>query len=111
IQGHYQVSLYDYQGTEDPDASWLLACNERSPHGFNLARYCNPSVDALLERAAASFDRATRIAAYSQVQKRIAADLPYYFICQISEVDVIPTNLQGYQRPLLSPFNSVASWR
>ena len=111
IQGNYQVSLYDYQGTEDPDASWLLACNERSPHGFNLARYCNPSVDALLERAAASFDRATRIAAYSQVQKRIAADLPYYFICQISEVDVIPTNLQGYQRPLLSPFNSVASWR
>ena len=111
LQGRYQLSLYDYQGTVDPDASWLLACDQRSPHGFNVARYCNAGVDSLLEAAAASFDRATRIASYDQVQRRIAADLPYYFICQISEVDVIPTSLQGYRRPLLSPFNSVASWR
>ncbi len=110
IQGHYQLSLYDYQGTVDPDASWLLACDQRSPHGFNIARYCNASVDILLERAAESFDRATRIAAYSRVQRQITADLPYYFICQISEVDVMPNSLQGYQRPVLSPFNSAASW-
>lgn len=111
MQGHYQLSLYDYQATVDPDVSWLLGCDQRSPHGFNLSRYCNASVDALLKTAAASFDRATRVAAYSKVQKQIAADLPYYFICQISEVDVIPTTLAGYQPPLLSPFNSVASWR
>jgi peptide/nickel transport system substrate-binding protein len=111
IQGRYQVSLYDYQGTVDPDASWALGCKQRAPHGFNVSRYCNASVDALLEHAASSFDPAVRLAAYSRVQRQIANDLPYYFICQISEVDVIPTSLQGYQRPLLSPFNSVASWR
>jgi hypothetical protein len=44
------------------------------------------------------------------VQRQIVNDLPYDFICQISEVDVIPSDLGGFGRPLLSPFNSVASW-
>ncbi|HTV92448.1 MAG TPA: peptide ABC transporter substrate-binding protein [Verrucomicrobiae bacterium] len=111
MQGHYQLSLYDYQAQVDPDVSWLLECDQRSPHGFNLSRYCNQTVDMLLKRATASFDRATRIAAYDAIQRQIVNDLPYYFICQVSEVDVIPMSLQGYQRPMLSPFNSVASWR
>jgi peptide/nickel transport system substrate-binding protein len=111
MQGHYQLSLYDYQAQVDPDISWLLGCDQRSPHGFNVSRYCNQAVAALLKHAAASFDRATRIADYGAIQRQIVNDLPYYFICQVSEVDVIPMSLQGYQRPMLSPFNSVASWR
>jgi peptide/nickel transport system substrate-binding protein len=111
IQGHYQIALYDVQATYDPDASWYLACDQRAPHGFNLARYCNRTVDALLHRAAATFDRAERIAAYHRVQQLIASDLPYDFLCQISEVDVIPSSLRGYADPILSPFNSVSSWR
>jgi peptide/nickel transport system substrate-binding protein len=110
LGGHYEVSLYDYQGTYDPDATWLLACSERAPNGFNVARYCNPQVDALLQRGAASYDRARRIAAYATIQQLLAADLPYDFICQISEVDVTPDDLGGFAPPLLSPFNSASSW-
>lgn len=110
MQGRTQLTLYDYQGTYDPDASWLLACDQRSPHGFDLSRYCNPAVDALLRTGAASYDRATRVAAYRAVQRTIAHDLPYDFLCQISEVDVLPADLGGYSPPLLSPFNSVAGW-
>ena len=111
MQGHYQVSLYDYQASQDPDASWLLSCDQKAPSGFDIARYCSAKVDALLRQGAATFDRAQRIAAYHAVQQQIAYDLPYFFICQISEVDVIPSNLRGYARPLLSPFASVASWK
>ncbi len=111
IQGHYQVTLYDYQATYDPDVSWLLACDQRGPHGFNDTRFCDPQVDALLARGASSYDRSTRSAAYRAIQRRLADQLPYAFLCQISEVDVIPDNLRGFAPPLLSPFNSVASWR
>lgn len=111
MQGHYQISLYDYQSSWDPDASWVLACDQRAPHGFNMARYCNPALDRLMERAAASFDRATRIAVSRAIERRVAEDQPYYFICQISEVDVIPKGLDGFERPLTSPFNSAARWR
>jgi peptide/nickel transport system substrate-binding protein len=111
MQGHYQVALYDYQASQDPDAAWLLGCDQKAPHGFDIARYCNARVDALLAQGSATFDRAKRIAAYHAVQQQIVHDLPYFFICQISEVDVVPLNLRGYDRPLLSPFLSVAKWK
>lgn len=110
LGGRYQISLYDYQGTGDPDPTWLLGCSERAPNGFDIARYCSTYVDSLLARAAASYDRAQRIALYARVQERIATDLPYDFLCQISEVDVVPDDLGGFARPLLSPFNSASSW-
>jgi hypothetical protein len=36
--------------------------------------------------------------------------MPYDFLCQGSEIDVIPSRLEGYEHPLLSPYNSVARW-
>ena len=39
-QGRFQVALLPYQSTYDPDASWLLSCDQRAPGGFNFARYC-----------------------------------------------------------------------
>lgn len=110
-RGRFQVGLYAYQASFDPDASWLLACAQRSPHGFNHARYCNPAVDRALAAGIATFDRSARRRAYDFVQRRILADLPYDFLCQVSEVDVIPNRLQGYDRPLLAPYDSVAHWR
>ncbi len=111
MQGRYQITLYDYQATYDPDVSWLLACNQRGPNGFNDTRFCDPQVDTLLARGASSYDRSTRTAAYREIQRRLVDALPYAFLCQISEVDVIPNNLRGFAPPLLSPFNSVAAWR
>jgi peptide/nickel transport system substrate-binding protein len=109
-QGRYQIALYGYQSSYDPDVSWLLACSQRGPHGFNDARYCNAAVDRALRDAAASFDRATRARDYRFVQRQILTDLPYEFLCQISEIDVIPSRLQGYDPPLLSPFRTIARW-
>lgn len=109
--GRYQVALYSYQSSYDPDATWLLSCGQRAPKGFNHARYCNPDVDRALARAAASFDPSVRRRAYGFVQRQLVADMPYDFLCQVSEVDVLPSALQGYERPLLSPYNSVARWR
>ncbi len=110
-QGTYQVALTMYQSSYDPDVSWLLACDQRQPHGFNDARYCSAAVDRALRVGATSFDRATRLRAYALVQRRLLADLPYDFLCQVSEIDVVPSSLRGYDRPLLSPFVSAARWR
>lgn len=110
-QGRFQIALYGYQSSYDPDASWLLSCAQRGPNGFNDARYCNPAVDRALERGAASFDRSVRRRAYGFIQRRLLADVPYDFLCQVSEIDVLPARLKGYDRPLLSPYASVARWR
>lgn len=111
LGAHFQVSLYDYQGSFDPDVSWFLACDERAPSGFNMSGYCDAQTDRLLAQAASSFDRSVRLADYSAVQRRVQAAVPYVMLCQISEVDVIPSGLRGFAQPLLSPFNSAGSWR
>jgi ABC-type transport system substrate-binding protein len=110
LQGRFQMQIYDYSSNYDPDASWLLACDQRSPAGFNIARYCDAGVDEMLTRATDVFERPARRAAYASVQRRISEDLPYFFLAQASEIDVIPASLEGYQKPLLSPFNSVGDW-
>ena len=110
MQGRYQLSLYDYHSNYDPDASWLLACDQRSPGGFNEARYCNPVMDRAFVNATSVYDRPARRRVYRGVQQAVVRDMPYFFLAQASEIDVIPSALQRYERPLLSPFNSVARW-
>jgi peptide/nickel transport system substrate-binding protein len=110
-QGRFQVALVSYQSDYDPDASWLLSCGVRAPGGSNYARYCDPAVDRALELGVDMVDRAARRRAYSFIQRRLLSDIPYDFLCQISEVDVLPLRLEGYESPLLSPYNSVARWR
>jgi peptide/nickel transport system substrate-binding protein len=109
-QGRFQVALVSYLSTYDPDASWLLSCNQRAPEGFNFARYCNPAIDHALQRGIYLFDRGARRRTYSFVQRQLLTDMPYDFLCQRSEIDVIPSRLAGYEHPLLSPYNSVARW-
>lgn len=111
VRGTFQVALYSYQSAYDPDASWLLACSQREPNGFNDARYCNPAVDRALQRGVVAFGRNARRRAYRFVQRQLLADMPYAFLCQVSEIDVIPAGLKGYARPLLSPYVSIARWR
>jgi peptide/nickel transport system substrate-binding protein len=110
-QGRFQVALASYQSNYDPDASWLLSCDQRAPHGSNYARYCDPAVDRALLRGVYGLDRAARRRAYSFVQRQLLTDVPYDFLCQVSEVDVLPLRLEGYESPLLSPYDSVARWR
>jgi len=45
----------------------------------NTQRYCNPEVDALLDKAGQENDQAKRVAYYSEAQKLIAQDVPIYF--------------------------------
>jgi peptide/nickel transport system substrate-binding protein len=110
MQGRYQMQLYDYHSNYDPDAAWLYACDQRSPNGFNDARYCNASVDRKLREASSVYERSARTSLYAQVQPVVARELPYFFLCQASEIDVVPADLQHFDRPLLSAFNSVARW-
>ena len=110
-QGRFQVAVASYQSDYDPDASWLLSCGRRAPGGANYARYCDPAVDRALQLGVDVMDRAARRRVYSFVQHRLLTNVPYDFLCQISEVDVLPLRLKGYERPLLSPYDSVARWR
>lgn len=111
-QGRFQTVLLNLQNGLDPDPSSFLSCDQHPPIGFNFARYCSAAVDDALRRAASVYDRAERRRIYSFVQRRLIADVPYYFLWQPSEIDVIPTALRGYEFSAGGgPYSSVAHWR
>ena len=110
-QGNFQVALLNYQNGIDPDPSDFVSCSYRAPNGFNWARYCNEDVDRATLRGLLVYDRADRQRIYSFIQRRLLEDIPYHFLWQSSEIDVIPSSLRGYQPSAISPYNSVARWR
>ena len=111
-QGRFQTALLNLQNGLDPDPSAFLSCDQHPPLGYNFARYCSAAVDRALQRAASVYDRAERRRIYSFVQRRLIADVPYFFLWQPSEIDVIPTALRGYEfSPGGGPYSSVAHWR
>jgi peptide/nickel transport system substrate-binding protein len=110
-QGRFQVALVSFQNGVDPDPSSLVACSQRAPKGFNWARYCSEPVDRAALLGMSVYDRADRRHIYGFIQRRLIADVPYHFLWQSSEIDVIPATLLGYQPSPVSPYSSVAKWR
>jgi peptide/nickel transport system substrate-binding protein len=108
-QGRFQAAIFNYDSGFDPEPSWLLSCAQRAPNGFNWARYCNRAVDRAIRSAASVFHRAARRRAYSLVQRLLAADIPYDFLWQNSQIATIPSGLRGFET-LISPYDSVARW-
>jgi peptide/nickel transport system substrate-binding protein len=109
--GTFQIALLGMQTGLDPDPSSYLACDQVPPDGFNFARYCDPQVDLALHRALATYERSRRKPYYSFIQRQLIADVPYVFLWQPSEIDVIPDTLRGYEPSAKSgPYASVAHW-
>jgi len=109
--GRFQVALLGLGGGVDPDPSAYVACNQIPPNGFNFARYCSEDVDHAALRGLVVYDRAERQRIYSFIRHRLIADVPYHFLWQSSEIDVIPSALRGYEPSAVSPYNSAAHWR
>ena len=111
-RGRFQTALLTLTNGLDPDPSVFLSCDQQPPNGYNFARYCDVAVDRALRYAASVYDRAERRRIYGFVQRRLIADVPYDFLWQPSEIDVIPTTLRGYEfSPGGGPYSSVADWR
>jgi peptide/nickel transport system substrate-binding protein len=110
-RGRFQLALTGLSNGLDPDPSDILSCDQRAPNGFNWADYCSETIDRALQRGISVYDRAERRRIYSFIQRRLTAEVPYYFLWQTSEIDVIPSALGGYEPSLVSPYSSVANWR
>jgi dipeptide transport system substrate-binding protein len=63
----------------DPDnfLNVLLGCKAAQPGGANLARWCDPAYDRLVEGARRSGDRVTRQALYRQAQTLVRRAAPW----------------------------------
>ncbi|MGB8592014.1 MAG: ABC transporter substrate-binding protein [Candidatus Acidiferrales bacterium] len=78
---HGSFQLYTQRwvgGNNDPDIfEFVFSSHKFPPDGANRGHYRNPQLDALLDRSRVETDREKRRAILVEVQRIVAADLPY----------------------------------
>lgn len=92
--GNYQASQVGWSGRTDPDGNihQFLTCKG----GINDSKYCNPEVDALLDKARTSNDTATRKASYVAARKILANDLPIIYLYHPTWIWALDDKVEGF---------------
>ncbi|HSR71048.1 MAG TPA: ABC transporter substrate-binding protein [Kiloniellales bacterium] len=86
--------------TNDPDTlPYLTLRSDAWPDkgGFNSGYYSNPEVDALLERARRTTDRAERARLYKTVQEIVHEDAPWVFVANWKQNAVASARVENFQ--------------
>lgn len=95
-KGNFQIFSLTWVGIVDPDILYYIF-NSASmpPDGANRGRYKNGRVDELTELGKISFGE-SRKAAYSEIQKILADDLPYVSLWHSVNVAVMNRRVTGF---------------
>jgi len=113
--GTFQVAVVDMTVGLDPDLYPLLASSQTLTGGSNVMGVQDPALDALLVKARAPGTDAARKAAYSDLQKQLAAGRYLLPLAFADEVVVVHDTLEGpVLRQASDPsdrFWDVLTWR
>jgi len=92
-KGAYQMhSLRWIGGNQDPDMfENVFATTSFAPKRANRTFYSNPRVDALISQGRSTLDPQKRKAVYAEIQRIVAADLPYINLWYLDNV-LVHTN-------------------
>ncbi|MFN8057592.1 MAG: ABC transporter substrate-binding protein [Vicinamibacterales bacterium] len=106
LRGRFQLFALQWVGVSDPDMlRRVFHSSQMPPLGFNRGFYENPSVDALLDRAAATADEEARRELYAEVQRVLAVDTPYLDLWHKTNVVVARRELGGIDVPVTASFS------
>jgi hypothetical protein len=90
-----------------PDFYYDLFHSKRvPPDGNNRGRYSNPDLDILLENGRNAQDPAVRKSIYSEVQRKLAEDLPYISFWHVNNISIVHRRVQGYRQHPTGGFQS-----
>lgn len=97
IKGNFQVYSLRWLGANnDPDVfNYVFHSKSTPPHGANRGHYSNPKVDQLIELARRELDLEKRKAAYQEIQRIVAEDLPYVSLFYMDNVCVYNKRIEG----------------
>jgi peptide/nickel transport system substrate-binding protein len=96
-RGNFELYALAWVGVRDPDVYFrIFHSTMQPPAGMNRGAYASRELDALLERARATEDRAERRRLYAEVQRLAADDLPVVPLWWAENVVVKHRGLVGF---------------
>ncbi|HEY1975810.1 MAG TPA: peptide ABC transporter substrate-binding protein [Candidatus Baltobacteraceae bacterium] len=111
FSGRFQMALLNLLIALDPSTGYLFGCDDGTPTGFNVTRYCNPEVDRANAASLRTYDPKERAAQSAVVQREVARDLPLVPVWQQANAVAYPGNLSGVDPAAYFIFGNVAKWR
>ena len=108
IAGNFQLYFLQWSGgaMADPDIlRRAFHSSQAPPIGFNRGRFSNAEVDALLDEAATSLDPFRRHAAFAQVQRVLAREVPYVSLWHKTNFAIAQRDLAGLRLSPIADFH------
>ncbi|MEM6928649.1 MAG: ABC transporter substrate-binding protein [Myxococcota bacterium] len=93
----------------DPSELWKCSTKEE-PHEFNFTGYCNPEVDALIDKGLQTPDLADSAAIWKEIQAKIFEDQPYLFLWWMDEIVAVHERFEGVQSDVISRIHHLEDW-
>lgn len=94
--GRFDAVIEGWVNGVDPDDSTQFMCDMRPPAGWNVYRYCNPSLDAAERAELSTYDQRARRADFERIQDIIADDVPIIMLSFAQQQDVVNLDLKNY---------------
>jgi len=106
----FEVILIGFSWSSAPDQSAMFSCDAYGG-GFNVMRYCNEEVDAILAEALVEQDMDTRIELYTEYQNALLADLPAAILSFPQSIDGYNTRVHNlFPNAVNARFNAETWW-
>jgi peptide/nickel transport system substrate-binding protein len=108
--GRFDLVLSDIYTTGDEDTGSFFTCSERAPAGFNIARLCDPRVDAVADRAIHGTDPAALPADVGRLERLLVADAPAVVLGQLRFISAFDDRLRGFAPNPVTPYANAGNW-
>jgi peptide/nickel transport system substrate-binding protein len=94
---NFDAVLLGWSLSPDPDQYDIWHSSKTRPKEFNFVTYSNAEVDAVLEKARRTFDRAERKAQYDRLQEILDEEQPYTFLYVAYALPIVHKRFHGIE--------------
>lgn len=108
VNGDYDMEIVLISGGSDPDDFFYQW--HHTGEVFNLWRYSDPDMDALLEEGRTTVDQAARMEIYVQIQEKLLEEMPLAHIIYRDQIMATSAAVQAFPMRLDSQLRFTETW-
>jgi peptide/nickel transport system substrate-binding protein len=111
VAGRFDIAQWNNGFGYDPDDSFVLACDQIPPKGFNVTFYCNTSLDALYRQEETTVDGGVRQQLFDQIHQIYLTQFPFIVLYSTLNLALVRQGTHNYQpSPIANETVNIWEW-